>query len=331
MTPEVARRLKIFMSYKRAVISIVVLGVLFGSSLFAEWITNSKPVVAVHHGSVFFPAYRNYNWEDFGQAGAGVVDYRELRQEFTWAFWPPRPWDPYESDDSLEQFLSETSSSHWMGTDTAGRDVFARLLYGTRISFFFAFAVWLVTYTIGTLLGMIQGFFGGIPDLVGQRFVEIFSSIPEFYLLLLLITILAPNVYVLVAISSIFGWVGISQYMRAESLRNRNLAYTEAARSMGASHMRIILRHILPNSLIPIVTFSPFAIVGGVTALAALDLLGFGVPAPTPSWGELLDQARNNYQVAWWLALFPSLFLFSTVVSFNLIGEALRSSFDPRS
>ena len=330
MSPEFKRRISVFVGYKRAVISFFVLIFLFVASLNSECISNSKPIVASLNGRVFFPAYKDYNLQDFGKDGAGVVDYRELKDEFSWAVWPLLKWDPFENDDALVQFLSEPSDSHWMGTDTAGRDVFARLLYGTRISLFFALAVWIVTYLVGTVLGMVQGFFGGKVDLFGQRVVEVFSSIPEFYLLLLLITILAPNVFVLVIISSLFGWVSISQYMRAETLRNRGLTYAEAARSLGASPARILRKHILPNSLIPIITFSPFAIVGGVTALAALDLLGFGVPAPTPSWGELLDQARSNYQVAWWLAFFPSVFLFVTVVCFNLVGEALRSAFDPR-
>jgi len=330
MSPETRRRTAVFFSYKRAAFSLAIIILLFFGSLLAEAITGSKPVVAVREGKLMFPAYRDYNLEDVGQVGAGTIDYREIKDEFSFAYWPPLKWDPYETDDTLEQYISGPSNAHPMGTDTGGRDVFARLLYGTRISFFFAIAVWLVTYTVGTTLGMLQGFLGGWTDLMGQRVVEIFSSIPEFYLLLLLITMLTPNVFVLVVLSSIFGWVSISQYMRAEALRNRSLVYSEAARSLGASNGRILFRHILPNSLIPLVTFSPFAIVGGVSGLAALDLLGFGVPPPTPSWGELLEQARANYQVAWWLAAFPSLFLFLTVVSFNLVGEALRAAFDPR-
>ncbi len=329
-SPETRRRLRIFASYKRAVVALAILVALFGGSLLAEVVTNSRPVVAKLGDRILFPAHFDYNWEDVGQAGAGVVDWREIRDEFTWSVWPLRDWDPFESDDELDQYLTAPGGTHLMGTDTAGRDVFARLLYGTRISFFFALAVWIVTYTIGTLLGLLQGFLGGPVDLLGQRVVEVFSSIPEFYLLLMLITMLSPNVWVLIIISSIFGWVSISQYMRAEALRNRGLLYSEAARSLGASPVRVLLSHILPNSLIPLVTFSPFAIVGGVSALAALDLLGFGVPAPTPSWGELLEQARRNYQVAWWLAVFPSSFLFLTVVCFNLVGEALRAAFDPR-
>lgn len=330
MTPESRRRLRNFFSRKPAVASLALVLVMGVCGLFSEWITNSKPVVGMINGKVIFPAYFNYNLEDVGQAGAGTVDYREIREDFKWAFWPPLKWDPYETDDALDRYPAPPSKDHPMGVDVAGRDVFARLLYGTRISFFFAFSVWIITYVVGTVVGMVQGFFGGKADLLGQRLVEIFSSIPEFYLLLFLISVLSPNVFVLIVISSVFGWVTISQYMRAEALRNRNLAYTEAAGSLGASRARVLFKHIFPNSLIPLVTFSPFAIVGAITALSALDLLGFGVPPPTPSWGELLDQARSNFQIAWWLAFFPSLFLFLSVTAFNLIGEALRSAFDPR-
>ena len=333
MSPELKRRIRSFLKRKPAVFSLVVLFFMFLASAGAEWVTNSKPVVATIHGRVIFPAYLNYNWEDMGQEGAGVVDYREIKEELSWALWPLLAWDPYESDTEQELLMSEPkpSKGHLMGTDVAGRDVFARLLYGTRISFVFAFSVWIITYLIGTTIGLVQGFLGGKIDLLGQRVVEIFSSIPEFYFLLLVITMLSPNLFWLILINSFFGWVSISFYMRGEALRNRAQAYSEAAVSLGASKSRILFKHILPNSLIPIVTFSPFAIVGGIVSLSALDLLGFGVPAPTPSWGELLDQARVNYQVAWWLALFPSLFLFVTVVSFNIVGEALRTAFDPRS
>ena len=299
-------------------------------AVFAEWITNSKPIVGKIGERIVFPSYFDYNWEDVGQTGAGVVDYKEIKEEFEWAIWPILHFDAYENDYELEQFLSGPSSAHLFGTDVSGRDVFARLVYGTRISLIFGFSVWILTYLIGSIAGLTQGFFGGIVDLVGQRVVEVFSSIPVFYLLLLVITFVQPNIYFLIIINALFGWVGISMYMRAEALKNRNLVYCEAARSLGAYPSRVIFKHILPNSLIPLITFSPFAIVGAITSLSALDLLGFGVPPPTPSWGELLEQARQNFRVAWWLAVFPSLFLFTTVVSLNLIGESLRQAFDPR-
>jgi microcin C transport system permease protein len=321
----------IFSRSRRAQLSLFFFCLLFFLGLSSEWVSNSRPIIAQIDGRIILPAYFDYNWSDMGQAGAGVVDYREIREDFDWALWPLKDWDPFENDYDLEDFLSPPSASHWFGTDVGGRDVFARLIYGTRISFFFAFAVWILTYLIGTAIGLVQGFFGGLIDLIGQRAVEMFSSIPVFYLLLLVISFVQPNIVHLVLISAVFGWVGISLYMRGEALKNRNLVYAEAARSLGASSSRVIFKHILPNSLIPLITFTPFTIVGGIISLSALDLLGFGVPTPTPSWGELLEQARQNFRVAWWLAVFPTLFLFLSVVSLNLIGEALRQAFDPRS
>lgn len=330
LSPELKKRLRYVWQLKRARFSACFLGLLIFASLSAEWITNSKPIVAFIHGKVIFPAYVDYNRETVNLEGAGTIDYREIRPEMSFSIWPILKWDPLENDSELEVVMSGPTKSHLMGTDSSGRDVFARLLYGTRITFFFAFAVWIGSYLIGTTLGMLQGFFGGTVDILGQRVVEVFASIPEFYLLLLLITILTPTPTLLVPIAIFFSWVSISQYMRAEALRNRNLPYTEAAHAMGAGRMRILFKHILPNSLVPLITFSPFAIVGGIYELSSLDLLGFGVPAPTPSWGELLDQARSNFQIAWWLAVFPSLFLFGSVVSLNMLGESMRTAFDPK-
>lgn len=330
LSPEFKNRLRYVWSLKRAKAAAYFLVLLFAGSLLSEWVTNSKPIVAVIHGKTIFPAYVDYNRATVGLVGAGTIDYREIREEMSFSIWPLFNWDPFENDYSLDVIMSGPSRTHLMGTDTSGRDIFARLLYGTRITFFFAFAVWIGSYLIGTVLGLVQGFFGGKVDILGQRVVEVFASTPQFYLLLLLITILTPSPLLLVPIATVFNWVAISQYMRAEALRNRNLPYTEAARAMGAGRMRVLFKHILPNSLVPLVTFSPFAIVGGVYELSSLDLLGFGVPAPTPSWGELLDQARSNFQIAWWLAVFPSLFLFATVVSLNMFGEALRTAFDAK-
>lgn len=311
-------------------VSLVFLVVLALMAIFAEWVTNSKPMVGKVNGKIVFPAYLEYNREDMGLVGAGTVDYRELKSTFEWAVWPLLDWDPFENDLELDVIISGPDARHVMGTDVAGRDVFARLIYGTRVSFTFAICVWILSDLVGIIIGLVQGYFGGRIDLLGQRFVEIFSSIPTFFLLLMIISSMTPDLYVLILLSVVFGWVGISQYMRAEALRNKTLVFCEAAQALGATPLRILFSHILPNSLIPIVTFAPFTIIGGILALAGLDLLGFGVPAPTPSWGELLDQARKNFQVAWWLAVFPSLFLFLAIVTLNLIGEALRAAFDPR-
>lgn len=324
------RQWKSFKSKKLVRGMIALLSLILLSSLCAEWITNSKPVIASYKGNIIIPAYVDYNWIDFNSTNGGEVDYRTLKEDFSWSFWPLLNWSPYEVDEQQELLMSPPSKSHLMGTDSGGRDVFARLIYGTRISFFFAFMVWITTYLLGTFLGVVQGYWGGKFDILMQRFIEMWGSIPEFYILLLLVTILNPSIFLLVPLASLFGWIGIAQYMRAEALKNRRLTFVEAAKSAGNSDLNIMLRHILPNSLTPLITFSPFAIIGGLIGLASLDMLGFGVPAPTPSWGELLDQAQNNFQVAWWLAFFPSLFLFLSVVSLNIIGEGLRSAFDPR-
>ena len=190
--------------------------------------------------------------------------------------------------------------------------------------------VWVITFIIALILGGIQGYKGGWVDLLGQRVTEVLSTVPQLFLLIILIAIFQPSLTLLVVITSLFGWIGISQYVRAEFLKNRRQEYVEAARSLGAGHVGIFLKHILPNSLSPIITFSPFVIAGGITALASLDYLGFGLTPPTPSWGELLAQAQNNFTIAWWLALFPSLALFSILTMFNFVGEAVRDALDPR-
>lgn len=330
MSPDFQRRLQHIKKSKRAVISITVLLVMLLASLGAELITNSSPVVGKINGKIIVPAYVQYEREQLGLEGAGVVDYRELKEQFEWSMWPLLKWDPFEIDSEQSEYLTAPSAMHLMGTDSAGRDVFARLLYGTRISFLFGVAYWLVTYAIGIVIGLFTGFVGGNIDLYGQRLIEIFQSTPHFPLLLFIVSVVTPSPAILALFLCLFGWTGIAQYMRVEALRNRNLTFTEAAVSLGAGRTRLLFSHILPNSLIPIITFSPMAVISGIYSLASLDLLGFGVPPPTPSWGELLDQARANYQVAWWLAVFPSFFLFMTILCLNFVGEAVRKAFDPR-
>lgn len=330
MSPDFQRRLKHFRSIRRAVWSVWILLFMVLASFLSELITNSSPIIAKINDRIIVPAYITYEREDLGQQGAGVVDYRELKDQYQWAVWPLLSWDPIEIDSEQSEYLAAPNQTHVMGTDRAGRDVFARLLYGTRISFLFGLAYWLITYIIGTSIGLFTGFVGGNIDLYGQRLIEIFQSTPHMPLLLFIVSVVSPSAALLALFLCIFGWTGIAQYMRLEALRNRNLTFTEAAISMGASRFRLLFTHILPNSLVPLITFSPVAVISGIYSLASLDLLGFGVPPPTPSWGELLDQARANYQVAWWLAVFPSLFLFTTILCLNFIGEAVRKAFDPR-
>jgi microcin C transport system permease protein len=230
----------------------------------------------------------------------------------------------------VEQFPSPPSQDNWFGTDDRGRDVAARLIYGFRYSMGFAISVWILSYIIGIFAGAIMGYVGGKTDLIGQRVVEVFESMPVLLLLITLVSIFTAGISVLVIFTSIFGWMLISQYVRGEFLRLRRREFVEAAQAMGASNFRVIFKHILPNSLGPVLTFSPFTIASLISYLAILDYLGFGLQPPTPSWGELLQQAYSNFTIAWWLAVFPSMILFMTLVVLNLIGEGVRDAFDPR-
>ncbi|MFA7614514.1 MAG: ABC transporter permease, partial [Candidatus Caldatribacteriota bacterium] len=207
---------------------------------------------------------------------------------------------------------------------------FARLLYGLRYSMTYAFLVWLITFTVGTILGGIMGYMGGRTDFWGQRVVEVLSTVPQFFLLIIIISMFKPSLTLLIFISSIFGWINISYYVRGEFLKNRKKEFVEAARALGAGHVSIFFKHLLPNSLSPIITFSPFYIASNIVALASLDYLGFGLTPPTPSWGELLNQAQKHFTEGWWLAVYPSMVLFLTLTMLSLIGEGVRDAMDPK-
>jgi len=194
----------------------------------------------------------------------------------------------------------------------------------------YAFLVWLITFTVGTILGGIMGYMGGRTDFWGQRVVEVLSTVPQFFLLIIIISMFKPSLTLLIFISSIFGWINISYYVRGEFLKNRKKEFVEAARALGAGHVSIFFKHLLPNSLSPIITFSPFYIASNIVALASLDYLGFGLTPPTPSWGELLNQAQKHFTEGWWLAVYPSMVLFLTLTMLSLIGEGVRDAMDPK-
>jgi microcin C transport system permease protein len=322
-----------FKSRRLAVISCWVVGLACLLSFTAEFWANSKPLILKYNDSIYYPVVKNYHPSIFGDEESLVVNYRELeldedRGDFT--IWPVIQWDPYESNKEVESYPSGPSAENWMGTDDRGRDILTRLLYGLRYSISFAVLVWLLTFIVGTVLGGIMGYFGGRVDFWGQRIVEILSTVPQFFLLIIIISIFKPTLLLLVLLSSIFGWISISYYVRGEYLKNRKKEFVEAARALGAGHGRIFFKHLLPNSLSPIITFSPFVIAGNITALASLDYLGFGLTPPTPSWGELLNQAQKHFTIGWWLAVYPSLALFFTLTMLSLIGEGVRDALDPK-
>ncbi len=243
------------------------------------------------------------------------------------------PFNPLENDFSLEESppnAPDPSQGHWLGTDSSGRDIFARLWYGFRVAILFSLGLYSITSIIGVLAGCAMGYFGGVFDLVMQRLVEIWTSIPTLYLIIILAALFTPNAWMLLGILVFASWTDMTWLMRAEIYREKSRQYAEAARSMGASHLRIIVKHLLPNSLVPIIARFPFQMVGGIGALTSLDYLGYGLPIPTPSWGELLKQGQDSFDYAPWVLLAPSLATIVVLMLFTFIGEAVRESFDPK-
>jgi microcin C transport system permease protein len=331
ITNELSRkRWKIFKSSKSSVLATLLLLFFIFITFFSPFIANSRPLVLKYSDQYYFPILKDYDATSFGITDSLDVNYKKLQlASKDFAIWPLVQWDPFESNGIVDSYPSMPTKSNFMGTDDRGRDVFTRLLYGFKYSITYAVAVWFISLAIGTILGGTMGFFGGKVDFIGQRFVEVLSTVPSFFLLIILISIFAPTLWMLIIISCVFSWINISYYVRGEFLKNRNKEFVEAARGLGASNFSIIFKHILPNSLTPIITFAPFTIAGEIVGLAALDYLGFGLQVPTPSWGELLSQAQKNYTIAWWLALYPSLALFVVLTLLNLIGQGVRDAMDP--
>ncbi len=325
------KRWKAFKKKKISYWCLWVLLALLFVSLTAEFWANSKPIVLSYKNSIYFPILKKYHPSVFGREDSFKMDYRSLDiKENGWAIWPLIKWDPLEKNENLYEFPSKPSDENILGTDEGGRDLLARLIYGFRYSFTYGFGVWFFVSLLGTLFGSLMGYFGGKVDLVGQRIVEIFESMPYLLILLTMISIFFPGIWLLVLLTSFLTWMGVGHYIRGEMLKLRKREFVEAARSQGASVFRILFKHCIPNGLTPWITLSPFLISQAILSLAILDYLGFGVPAPTPSWGELLNQSKKHFTIAWWLALYPSLALFITLAVLNSIGEGVRSAFDPR-
>ncbi len=305
-------------------------------SLFAEVVSNDRPLLVRYEGKTYFPMWKDYSEKTFGGDFETNTDFLDpfirerLAQGGNWAVFAPNPYGPR----TLNYFATEPNPSrptraNLLGTDDRGRDLLAQLLYGFRVSVLFALALTTTGVFLGVVAGAIQGFFGGKTDLAFQRFIEIWSSMPELYLLIIFSAIFAPSIALLLILLSLFGWMGLSDYVRAEFLRNRQLDYVRAARALCVSNWQIIVRHVLPNSLTPVVTFLPFRMSGAILALTSLDFLGLGVPPGTPSLGELLSQGKNNID-AWWISLSTFAVLVTTLLLLTFMGDALRDALDPR-
>ncbi|MCN4143997.1 MAG: ABC transporter permease [Thiohalomonas sp.] len=325
-----------FKNNRRGYYSLWIFIVIFGVSLFAELISNDKPLIIQYEQQYYFPLWNDYPETTFGADFVSMTDYNDpyIREKIlangNWAIYPINNY----RYDSINYFAelpnpARPSAQNFLGTDDRGRDVLARLIYGFRLSVLFALVLTAIGLVIGIIIGSIQGYFVGKVDLVTQRVIEIWSSMPELYLLIIFASIFKPSIGLLIILLSMFGWMGLSDYVRAEFLRGRNLDYVQAARSIGVSNVGIMFKHLLPNSMVPVLTFLPFRISGAILALTSLDYLGLGVPPSTPSLGELLSQGKDNIY-AWWLSMTTFSVLVGTLVLLIFIGEALREALDTR-
>jgi len=331
-----ARRWRRFRANRRGYISVWIFTVLFVVSLGAELLSNEVPLLVHFDGGYYLPLLKDYPEQAFGGDFETVADFSDpyVRKLVTggsnWAVFAPNPYS-YNTIDYYNDKPNPAppSQRHWLGTDDRGRDVLARLLYGFRLSVLFAFALTAIGTAIGVLLGALQGYFGGRFDLAMQRVIEIWSSMPELYLLIIFASVFQPSVALLLVLLALFGWMGLADYVRAEFLRGRNLDYVRAARALGVSNGAIMWRHLLPNGLTPVLTFLPFRLSGAILALTSLDFLGLGVPPQTPSLGELLAQGKDSIE-AWWLSLGAFGVLVGTLTLLIFIGEGLREAMDSR-
>ncbi|MDB5036319.1 MAG: Peptide/nickel transport system permease protein [Chlorobi bacterium] len=333
------RRVRKFKSLKRGYWSFIILTFLYAISFALPLLINSKALILHYNGTTYFPAFGTFHsGQEFGQTGIKAeANYRTLHDQFkqsggdNWVVMPLYPWDPYEND--YNAVIQPPSEQHLFGTDDTGRDVFARMCYGFNVSISFALVLTLLTYVLGTVAGAAMGYYGGKIDLYFQRLIEIWETIPALNVIIIVSAILVPNFLILVSLLVLFGWTAMTAYMRGEVYREKAKDYVAAAISLGATDSQIIFKHILPNSLTPLIASFPFAIVGGITALVGLDFLGFGLAPPTSSWGQMVSVGLTNFSgdfSNWWLVLVPLSAMFLTLLLVTFIGEGIREAFDPK-
>jgi microcin C transport system permease protein len=360
LSPLMVRRLQNFRGNKRGFWSLWIFLVLFGTSLFAEFIANDQPVMVAHRGSVYFPVVKTYLETDFGGEFDTRANYRDpylmqlFEQEGAWVWWAPVRYNystilkelprPAPSPPSWTLSSKERCNAYprgvddpsctvwnwnWLGTDDEGRDLFARILYGFRLSVTFGLMLTFFASIVGIVAGAIQGYFGGLTDLLFQRFIEVWTSMPSLYILLIMSAVFTQSFWTILGILILFSWPALQGLVRAEFLRGRNFEYVRAARALGLSDSQIMIKHIFPNAMVATVTMLPFITAGSIGSLTALDYLGLGLPVGSPSLGELLQQGRDNITAPW--LGFTAFFVTATMLSLLVfIGEAVRDALDPR-
>ncbi len=336
-------RFRRFKSIKRGYYSAWVVLMLFILSLGAELIANNRALIVHYNGDYYFPTYgKVLPGTTFGEDYQYETNYRELQARFdkesaegedsNWVLMPIVPYGPLESDLSADTFVPtapDFAKKHFLGTDNAGRDVLTRLIYGFRVAFLFSLMLLVLQFVIGVFFGALMGYCGRLTDLIGQRLLEVWTSVPALYVIMILAASIRPGFWSLLVIMAIFSWMGMTELIRTSVYKEKARDYVLAARAIGASHSHILIRHILPNTMAVIVTFLPFSLAGGMAALTGLDYLGFGLPPPAPSWGELLQQGLERLDKPW--IIFSTVSVLSLVlVLVTFVGEALREAFDPK-
>jgi len=336
MTPLTVRRWRNFKANKRGYWSLWIFMVLFGITLFAEFIANDKPLFMEYKGEILFPVFHTYSESYFGGFFETEADYRDdyvqklITDSGGWMVWPPIRYS-YDTINyaSNHPAPAPPSRANLLGTDDQGRDVLARLIYGFRISVLFGLTLTILSSAIGVAAGAVQGYFGGWTDLIFQRFIEILSSLPQLYILIIMASFVEPDFWWLLGFLLLFSWMSLVSVVRAEFLRARNFEYVRAAKALGVNNVVTMFRHVLPNAMVATLTFLPFILNGSITTLTALDFLGFGLPPGSPSLGELLAQGKANLQAPW-LGLTGFIVLAVMLSLLIFIGEAVRDAFDPR-
>ena len=324
-----------FKANKRGFISLWIFSGLFILSLFAEFIANDKPLLINFDKKMYFPVIISYAETEFGGDFETSADYRDpyikdLIEEKGWMLWPIIHFSYRTINFNLPSPApSPPTLENWLGTDNNGKDVVALLIYGFRISVLFGLVLTFFSSLIGVAAGAVQGYYGGVVDIIGQRFIEIWSGMPTLFILIILSSIIQPNFWWLLVITLLFGWMSLVGVVRAEFLKGRNLEYVQAAKALGLGNFLIMFRHIFPNAMIATITFMPFILGGSITTLTSLDFLGFGLPAGSPSLGDLLAQGKSNLQAPW-LGISSFFILAGMLTLLVFIGEAVRDAFDPR-
>ena len=334
LSPINRRRLEIFKSNRRGYYSFWLFVVLFGVSLCAELIANDKPIVFSYADELYFPIWSVYTESELGGVLRTEAEYRDpyvmnLIESDGWAVWPPIRFSFNTIDYTYQVVPAPPDTVHILGTDGQGTDIFAKLLYGVRLSVLFGISLTIISSVIGVTVGALQGYYGGLIDLLGQRLVEIQTGLPILFVLIILASIVEPNIFWLLGILSLFSWMVLVGVVRAEFLRARNFEFVRAARGLGVSDIKILYRHVLPNAMVATLTYLPFVLNGSITSLTALDFLGFGLPIDSPSFGRLLSDAKANLQAPW-MALSVFLALATLLSLLIFIGEAVRDALDPR-